>query len=75
MPWIVVGRAGPFATWNACDAFQLGLMVVMLGRDAEGGVVRKSGVMAIVISSGDVKAGDAIMVELPMGQPRPLEPV
>jgi len=75
MPWIVGGRAGPFATWNACDAFQPGLMAAMLGRDAEGGLVRKSGVMAIVISGGDVKAGDAITVELPMGEPRPLEPV
>src|SRR5262249_57764658 len=53
---------------NPCrqlDAFQAGLMAAMLGRDPEGRVVRKSGVMAIVISGGDVKAGDAIMVDLP----------
>jgi hypothetical protein len=63
---------------NPCrqlDAFQPGLMAAVLGRDIEGRLVRKSGVMAIVISGGDVKAGDPIMVDLPEGEPRPLEPV
>jgi MOSC domain-containing protein YiiM len=63
---------------NPCrqlDAFQPGLMAAMLGRDAEGDLVRKSGVMAIVISGGDVTAGDAIAIELPVGEPRRLEPV
>jgi MOSC domain-containing protein YiiM len=31
--------------------------------------------MAIVIKGGDVKPGDAIHVERPAGEPRPLEPV
>jgi MOSC domain-containing protein YiiM len=63
---------------NPCgqlDAFQPGLMAAMLGRDAEGRLVRKSGVMAIVIRGGDVQAGDDIVVELPPGEPRPLVPV
>jgi MOSC domain-containing protein YiiM len=63
---------------NPCrqlDGFQLGLMAAMLGRDAQGGLVRKSGVMGIVISGGDVTAGDPITVELPAGEPRPLQPV
>jgi MOSC domain-containing protein YiiM len=63
---------------NPCgqlDAFQAGLMAAMLGRDDEGRLVRKSGVMAIVISGGDVQAGDAIAVELPAGEPHPLVPV
>jgi MOSC domain-containing protein YiiM len=63
---------------NPCgqlDAFRPGLMQAVLGRDAGGRLVRKSGVMAIVISGGDVKAGDAITVELPAGERRPLLPV
>jgi MOSC domain-containing protein YiiM len=63
---------------NPCqqlDAFQSGLMAAVLGRDAAGRLVRKSGIMAIVIKGGDVKPGDAIHVERPAGEPRPLEPV
>ena len=61
---------------NPCrqiDAFAPGLTAAVLGHDSEGHLVRKSGVMAIVIKGGDVKAGDAITVELPVGQQRPLQ--
>src|SRR4051794_36483731 len=50
---------------NPCrqiDAFAPGLTAALLGRDSDGHVIRKSGVMAIVIRGGDVKAGDAIAV-------------
>jgi MOSC domain-containing protein YiiM len=63
---------------NPCgqlDGFRPGLMAAVLGRDSEGRLVRKSGVMAIVISGGDVQAGDAIAVELPNGERCPLVPV
>jgi MOSC domain-containing protein YiiM len=63
---------------NPCrqlDAFQPGLMDAVLGRDAAGRPVRKSGVMAVVINGGDVQAGDGIAVELPVGEPRALAPV
>jgi hypothetical protein len=63
---------------NPCrqlDAFQPGLMAAVLGRDAAGRLVRKSGVMAVVVNGGDVQAGDAIAVDLPAGEPRPLAPV
>ncbi len=63
---------------NPCrqlDDFQSGLMAATLGRDAAGRLVRKAGVMAIVIRGGDVTPGDAIALELPAGAPRPLEPV
>jgi MOSC domain-containing protein YiiM len=56
---------------NPCwqiDAFQKGLMGAVLGRDAEGGVIRKTGVMAIVIADGDVAPGDEIRVVLPPGK-------
>jgi MOSC domain-containing protein YiiM len=63
---------------NPCrqiEAFAPGLLAALLGRDAEGYLIRKAGVMAIVIKGGDVKAGDMIAVELPAGEQRPLLPV
>ncbi|RZI66843.1 MAG: MOSC domain-containing protein [Variovorax sp.] len=63
---------------NPCsqiDRFQKGLMAATLARDADGGLVRKAGVMSIVVAGGEVRAGDAIHVELPAGAPRRLEPV
>jgi len=63
---------------NPCvqiDRFQKGLMAATLGRDANGGLVRKTGVMSIVLASGDVATGDAIAVELPAGPHIRLMPV
>ena len=63
---------------NPCgqlDDFQPGLMAAVLARDAAGRLVRKSGVMSIVLAGGDVRPGDAIAVQFPAGEPRPLEPV
>ena len=63
---------------NPChqiDDFQPGLMAAVLGRDATGGLVRKSGVMSIVIAGGEVEPGDAITVELPALPHRALVPV
>jgi MOSC domain-containing protein YiiM len=63
---------------NPCrqiEAFRPGLLAAVLGRDAEGRVVRKTGVMAIVVEGGDVKAGDPVTVKLPAEPHRPLAPV
>ena len=60
---------------NPCwqiDAFKPGLLACVLGRDAAGRVVRKAGVMAVVIAGGDITAGDTIGVELPALPHRPL---
>ena len=62
---------------NPCDqlnGLRPGLMEAVLDRDAEGNLVRKIGVMSIVISGGEVRDGDAISVEAP-SEHRPLEPV
>jgi MOSC domain-containing protein YiiM len=63
---------------NPCsqiDRFQQGLTAAVLGRDAQGGLVRKAGVMGIVVSGGAVRPGDAIDV-LPHVLPySPLQPV
>jgi MOSC domain-containing protein YiiM len=53
---------------NPClqlDNFQQGLMSAVLDRDEQGALVRKAGVMAIVLTGGDVGPGDEIRVELP----------
>ncbi len=63
---------------NPCaqlDGFQDGLMSAVLDRDPGGALVRKAGVMAVVTAGGEVRAGDAIEVELPAGERRPLEVV
>lgn len=63
---------------NPCsqmDRFQKGLMTATLARDADGALVRKAGVMAVVVAGGEVSAGDTIYMELPPGEPRRLEPV
>lgn len=63
---------------NPCvqiDRFQKGLMKAVLGKDEHGNLIRKSGVMAIVLEGGEVKPGDAIRVEMPPGPHRPLEVV
>ncbi|MFT3787510.1 MAG: MOSC domain-containing protein [Tepidisphaeraceae bacterium] len=53
---------------NPCsqiDRFQPGLLNAVLGRDAQGELIRKAGVMAIVHRGGEVRPGDAIHAELP----------
>ena len=49
-------------------------MAATLARDADGGLVRKAGVMAIVLIGGEVFAGDAMHIERLAGEPRRLEP-
>ncbi len=63
---------------NPCvqlDGFQAGLMKAVLDRDEEGNLVRKAGVMGIVVAGGEVRPGDPIRVEPPAGPHQPLRPV
>ena len=63
---------------NPCaqiDRFQPGLMAAVLDHDEAGNLVRKSGVMGIVLFDGVVSANDSISVTLPGGQHEPLLPV
>ena len=55
---------------NPCvqiDAFQEGLQGAMLGRDHDGSLLRKSGVMSVVVRGGVVSTGDTIEVRFPPG--------
>jgi MOSC domain-containing protein YiiM len=63
---------------NPCiqiDTFQKGLMAATLDKDAAGNLIRKAGVMSIVLSDGDVRPGDAVRVELPGMPHQALKPV
>jgi hypothetical protein len=63
---------------NPCvqlDRFQHGLTAAVLDRDAEGALIRKAGVMAVVVAGGEVRAGDGIWIELPEEPHRALEVV
>ena len=57
------------------DGIEQGLMKANLGRDADGNLVRKAGVMAIVLEGGEVRPGDPITIVLPPKPHQPLEPV
>ena len=66
------GLRNPCAQLNG---IQPGLMAATLARDKNGNVIRKTGVMSIVLSDGEVRPGDPSRVELPPEPHRPLEPV
>jgi len=63
---------------NPCvqiDRFQKGLMKAVLGKDEHGNLIRKSGIMGIVLEGGEVRPGDPIRTEMPEGPHQPLEVV
>ena len=63
---------------NPCyqlDGLRPGLMAATLDRDAEGNLVRKAGIMGIVLAGGEVRPGDRIAVELPPPPHQALGPV
>ncbi|MDP3227515.1 MAG: MOSC domain-containing protein [Acidovorax sp.] len=60
---------------NPCsqiEAHQRGLLAAMVGRDDMGRVLRKAGVMSIVVTGGTVADGDPVTVHLP---PPPHQPM
>ena len=69
---VVTGLRNPCAQ---LDALQPGLTKAVLGRDSEGNLIRKSGVMGIIPFGGDVRPGDPISVTLPPPPHKPLERV
>jgi MOSC domain-containing protein YiiM len=68
----ITGLRNPCAQLNG---IQPGLMNAVLDKDADGRIIRKAGIMAVVVSSGEVQPGDAIAVDLPPRPHKPLQPV
>ena len=63
---------------NPCyqlDDFQEGLMKAVLDKDEQGNLIRKAGVMGIVLTGGEVSVNDVIRVELPPEPHESLKPV
>jgi hypothetical protein len=61
---------------NPCrqlDQHQHGLTGALLGRDENGKIIRKAGIMGIVLSGGEIRPGDSISIELPPKPHTPLE--
>jgi len=63
---------------NPCyqiDNFRKGLLAAVLDRGTDGVLIRKAGVMCIVIAGGIVRPGDSIVVLHEPSQREPLRPV
>ncbi len=63
---------------NPCaqlDRFQPGLTAAVLDRAADGSLIRRAGIMGVVLAGGVVRPGDALAVTLPPAPHRPLLPV
>jgi MOSC domain-containing protein YiiM len=63
---------------NPCaqlDRFQPGLLAAVLDRDEHGRLIRKAGVMAVVLADGEVRPGDSIRIALPAQPHQALERV
>ena len=63
---------------NPCrqlDGIHPGLMEAVLGRAKSGEVIRKAGIMTIVLAGGRVEKGNRIAVEMPEPPHAPLRPV
>jgi MOSC domain-containing protein YiiM len=54
------------------DKFQQGLKGALKNTDASGRILRRAGIMGIVVEGGTVCPGDKLRVELPAGEHRPL---
>ena len=63
---------------NPCsqlDNFKTGLTAAVLDNDDEGNIIRKAGIMGIVLTSGIISVGDSIRIKLPPKPYRSLERV
>ena len=63
---------------NPCvqiDRFKAGLLGHVVGRTEGGDIVRRAGVMGVVLEAGAVRVGEQVMVTFPVGAPVPLRPV
>ncbi len=52
-----------------------GVMAAVLDRDADGNLLRRAGVMSIVVTGGEVAPSDLVEVDLPTHPHQPLGPV
>jgi MOSC domain-containing protein YiiM len=74
LPTDTILRIGPAAAVrvtglrNPClqiEGFRTGLLKHVVSRDDDGGIIRRGGIMSVVVAGGVIRPGDAIVVELP----------
>jgi MOSC domain-containing protein YiiM len=61
---------------NPCvqiENFQKGMLKSVLDKDEEGNVIRKAGVMGIVLAGGEIQPNHSILIDLPPEPHQPLE--
>ena len=68
----IVEVTGLRSPCHLINKYQPGLLKAVLGKGADGQVIRKTGIMGVVAASGEVRPGDTIRVELPDGDLLPL---
>jgi MOSC domain-containing protein YiiM len=68
----VTGLRNPCGQLNG---IQEGLLDATIDHDADGNLIRRAGIMSVVLAGGDLRPGDAIRVELPPEPHEPLERV
>jgi MOSC domain-containing protein YiiM len=74
-PEAVVRLTGLRSPCSQLDRYRPGLMAAVLERTPDGRLVRKAGVMGVVVSGGVVQVGDAIRATWPAEPYSGLEPV
>jgi len=72
---VLVELTGLRTPCSQINDIQPGLMQALFDRDEHGEMIRKAGVMAVIVQGGMVKAGDEIRVALPEGPHQPLQAV
>ncbi|MGH9157839.1 MAG: MOSC domain-containing protein [Acidimicrobiales bacterium] len=71
----VVELTGLRTPCRQLDGITPGLRNALAGRDADGNLAPRVGVMAVVVTAGDVRPGDPIEVEPPDPPHRPLRAI
>ena len=74
-PEVVLEITGLRDPCNQLNALYPGLMKACIARDPDGSLIRKAGVMSIAITSGLIRPGDPILLELPPHPHRKMGPV
>jgi MOSC domain-containing protein YiiM len=74
-PEAVLEVTGLRSPCQQINTFTPGLLKHVIRTDGDGNVVRKTGIMSIVLADGLIHPDDPILVEVPDGPQLPLEPV
>jgi hypothetical protein len=72
---VVIAITGLRNPCHQLNGHSAGLMNALLDKTGDGSLIRKGGVMGIIICGGTLRAGDGIRLEAPTGRYTALQPV